>query len=427
MKALIRKSSGRLLVLALVLASAVAGSGCSAFETPEVRPCSWLDRIADAATREGTENLSHTVALVDRSPSTRPSAATGAGARTPDTAGTLLAARGLAPGELEGGLLSVAAFDGTRATVDWDVDRVAITAVQGNDTLREDRRNARRECLEKRLRQVSTGEPGTGRTDVLGALASAADQLGSGDGDRRIVMVTDGLTNTGCADLRSLGFDGTGEIKATVDRCRTAGELPDLRGTEVSILGVARSARGKAPSSPQTAWLTALWTQLCEATRAATCHVAATARTHAAERDGETGTDEPEVTFPAVSERPKGRVTTITLPGSVLFATDRSELSSEARKTLDDAARRIRELDPVSVAVSGHTDSRGSAQRGRQLSLARAQAVRSALTERGITVDSARGYSDDRPSCAPEYHDGVPDYAAMACNRRVEIAVTVRG
>jgi outer membrane protein OmpA-like peptidoglycan-associated protein len=328
---------------------------------------------------------------------------------------------------VEGGLLSVAAFDGTRATVDWDVDRVAVTAVQGNDTLREDRRNARRECLEKRLRQVSTGEPGTGRTDVLGALAAAADQLGPGDKDRRIAMVTDGLTNTGCADLRSAGFDGAEEIKATVDLCRTAGELPNLRGTEVSILGVGRPARGKAPSSPQTAWLTALWTELCEATRAATCHVAATARTHTSEPGGETDTDEPEVTFPAVSERPEGRVTTITLPGSVLFATDRSELSPEARNTLDDAARRIRELDPVSVAVSGHTDSRGSAQRGRQLSLARAQAVRSALVKRGITVDSAQGYSDNRPSCAPEYRDGVPDYAAMACNRRVEIAVTVRG
>lgn len=426
MKVLVRISRGRLVVLPLVLASVVAGSGCSAFETPEVRPCSWLDRTADTTTREGTENRSHTVVLVDRSPSTRPSGATGAGARTPDAAGTLLTARSLAPGEVEGGLLSVAAFDGTRATVDWDVDRVAVTAVKGNDTLREDRRNARRECLEKRLRQVSTGEPGTGRTDVLGALAAAADQLGPGDGDRRIVMVTDGLTNTGCADLRSAGFDGTEEIKATVDRCRTAGELPDLRGTEVSVLGVGRSTRGKAPSSPQTGWLTALWTQLCEATKA-TCHVAATARTHAAERGGETGTDEPEVTFPVVSEKPEGRVTTITLPGSVLFATDRSELSPEARNTLDDAARRIRELDPVSVAVSGHTDSRGSAQRGRQLSLARAQAVRSALAERGITVDSARGYSDDRPRCTPEYRDGVPDYAAMACNRRVEIAVTVRG
>ncbi|WP_432063658.1 OmpA family protein [Streptomyces sp. C10-9-1] len=404
----------------------VAGSGCSAFETPEVRPCSWLDRTADTTTRESTENRSHTVVLVDRSPSMRPRGAVGAGARTPDAAGTLLTARGLAPGEVEGGLLSVAAFDGTRATVDWDVDRVAVTALQGNDTLRGDRRKARRECLEKRLRQVSTGEPGTGRTDVLGALAAAADQLGPGDGDRRIVMVTDGLTNTGCADLRSAGFDGAEEIKATMDRCRAAGELPDLRGAEVSILGIGRSARGKAPSSPQTAWLTTLWTRLCEATKAATCHVSATARAHAA-AGGETGTDEPKVTFPAVSERPGGRVTTITLPGSVLFATDHKELSPKARNTLDDAARRIRELDPVSVAVSGHTDSRGSAQCGRQLSLARAQAVRSALAERGIAVDSARGYSDDRPSCAPEYRAGVPDYAAMACNRRVEIAVTVRG
>lgn len=416
----------RLLAVAVSLTALVAGSGCGAFDPPEARPCAWLDRSSEAA----NDTRQETVVLADRSPSTRSDRAAPSNDRVPDWAATLLAARELALPAVEGGLLSVAGFDSTRATVDWEVNRAFVTPVQGNDTLRRDRRNARRGCLEERLRHLSAGVPSTDRTDVLGALAAAHDQLGKGEGRRRIVVATDGLVNTGCADLRSAGFDGTAEIGVTVERCRTAGELPDLAGVEVNLVGIGHAARGKAPSSPQTAWLAALWTHLCEATGASSCEVTATARVRETEQQQEQGSDtgktEPEVTFPAVSERSADRVTTIVLPGSVLFTTDRAELSQAAQHALDDATKRIRELEPLSVAVSGHTDSRGGEQQGRQLSLARAQAVRAALAERGITVASVSGESDDRPSCTPEYRDGVPDPAAMACNRRVEIAVTVR-
>lgn len=411
----------RFLALALSLTAVTAGSGCGAFDTPETRPCAWLDRTSDGA----NDTRQETVVLADRSSSTRPDNITPADGRTPDWATTLLATQELALPTLEGGLLSVAGFDGTRATVDWEVNRAFVTPAKGNNTRKKDQRSSRRGCLEERLRQVSAGAPSTDRTDVLGALAAADDQLGTRNGRHRIVVATDGLTNTGCVDLRSAGFDGMAEIKATVERCRKAGELPNLAGAEVNLAGIGRAARGETPSSPQTAWLVALWTRLCEATGASSCKVTATARVREAAQSTDAGKTEPEVTFPAVSERSADRVTTIVLPGSILFATDRAELSPAARSALDDAARRIKDLDPVSVTVSGHTDSRGSEQHGRRLSLARAQAVQAALAKRGITVVSARGYSDDRPSCTPEYRDGVPDYAAMACNRRVEIAVTV--
>ncbi|WP_406740206.1 OmpA family protein [Streptomyces atratus] len=408
--------------MALSLTAIVAGSACGAFDTPESQPCAWLDRTSDDANDARQE----TIVLVDRSSSTRPDKTTSPDDRVPDWATTLLAAQKLSLPALEGGLLSVAGFDGTRATVDWEVNRAFVTPAKGNDTLKKDRRSGRRGCLEERLRQLSAGAPGTDRTDVLGALAAADDQLGTRDGRQRIVVATDGLTNVGCADLRSVGFEGMAEIRAAVERCRKAGELPDLAGTEVNLVGIGRAARGEVPSSPQTVWLAAFWTQLCEATGASSCKVTATARVREAGENTDTGKAEPEVTFPAISEQSAGRVTTIVLPGSVLFATDRAELTQAAQHTLYDAARRIEDLDPISVAISGHTDSRGSEQRGRQLSLARAQAVRAVLAKHGITVVSARGYSDDRPSCIPEYRDGVPDYAAMACNRRVEIAVTVR-
>jgi outer membrane protein OmpA-like peptidoglycan-associated protein len=407
----------------LSLTAVAAVSGCGAFDTPKARPCAWLERQAEPA---DSSTRQQTVVLVDRSSSTRPGTNTSPGHQSPDWAATLLDPQQMTLPALEGGILSMAGFDGNRSTVDWAVSSTFVTPVKGNETRRKDQQRARSECLKERLRQLAAEEPGTDRTDVLGALAAASDRLGTEGGRRRIYVATDGLTNTGCADLRSSGFDGTAEIKATVERCRKTGELPDLKGTEVHLVGIGQPARGDKPSSAQTAWLIALWTRLCEATGASPCKV--TAITHDDETGHTTGTGKPEpaVTFPALSERSADRVTTIVLPGSILFATDRAELSQDARDTLDKAARRIKELDPVSVTVSGHTDSRGSEQHGRQLSRARAQAVRKALAQRGITVISARGYSDDRPRCTPEYHDGVPDYAAMACNRRVEIAVTVR-
>lgn len=422
MSALIRPAPGKFIVLALVSTALVAGSGCSAFESPQARPCAWLDRTSD----EAGHARQRTVVLVDRSSSAHPGKSTAPATRVPDWAATVLGASGLALPELEGQTFSVAGFDGTRATVDWDVDQAAVTPVNGNDKLKKDRRGARRGCLEKRLRELSAAAPGADGTDVLGALSAAAAQLGQEPGRRRIVVATDGLTNTGCADLRSAGFDSTVEIKATVDRCREAGELPGLSGVEVALVGIGRTADGKLPSSPQTAWLGRLWDRLCKATGASDCNVVPAARTREAGGDTMAVKAEPEVTFPAVTERPVGRGTTIDLPGSVLFATDRAELSPTAQDALDAAARRIRDLRPVSVAVSGHTDSRGSEPHGSQLSLARAQAVRSALEQRGIVVASARGYSDEHPRCVPEYRGGVPDYRAMACNRRVEIAVTVR-
>ncbi|MEU1788262.1 OmpA family protein [Streptomyces sparsogenes] len=423
MSTFVRTAPGKFIALALASAALVAGSGCSAFQAPQARPCAWLDGTSDDA----GHLRQRTVVLVDRSSSTRPDKTTAPAARVPDWAATVLGVRGLTMPELEGRSLSVAGFDGTRATVDWDVDQASVTPVKGNDKLKKDRRGARRGCLEQRLRQLSSAAPGTDGTDVLGALSAAAVQLGRDPGRRRVVVATDGLTNIGCADLRSAGFGGMEEIKATVNRCREAGELPDLSGAEVDLVGVGRTARGGLPSSVQTAWLADLWTELCEATGASHCQVVPAARTRQAGRTTtRTAKAEPEVRFPAISERPTGRGTTINLPGSVLFATDRAELSSAAHAALDDAARRIRDLHPLSVAVSGHTDSRGSEQHGRELSLARARAVRSALQQRGIAVASVHGYSDQHPKCAPEYRGGQPDYRAMACNRRVEIEVTVR-
>ncbi|WP_326811089.1 OmpA family protein [Streptomyces scopuliridis] len=418
----------QLLTAALALLALGASSGCGAFESPRQQPCAWLDRTHSGDTGTSSDRGgAHTAILIDRSSSTRAGKAASERGRVPNWAATLLASPDLPLSGLDGDL-SVSGFDGTRSTVDWGVNRAALPPMTGNETLKKDKRLARGACLEKRLTRLSAEAPRTDRTDVLGALAAAGEQLGGVGGRRRIVVATDGLTNTGCVDLRSAGFEGAAEIKETVEYCREAGELPDLAGVEVSLLGIGRAAEGAAPSSSQTAWLVTLWARLCDATGASGCDTRASARTHETANPDTTARIriEPAVTYPAPSEQRAGRVTTLSLPNSVLFATDRAELSPAALSELAKAARRIKELDSSSVTVAGHTDSRGSERRGEQLSLARAEAVREVLVDHGVSVGAAKGYSDRRPRCAPEFTKGVPDYKAMACNRRVEITVTVR-
>lgn len=406
--------------IAMVLTMLGAGTGCGAFEAPRVRPCAWLGTTDDDKDANGV----HTAVLLDRTSSTRAGKETPAGQAVPDWSATVLAADYLAADALEGGDLSVSGFDGTRSAIGWDVDRAVVTRVRGVGTRRDDVRLVRHNCLRQRLAEIAGGTARTPATDVLGALAAAREHLGP-QGRRRVLLATDGLANTGCADLRGTGFD-RGEIAMIVEGCARAGELPDLSGVEVAIRGIGYVGAGNPPSSPQTTWLVELWRAMCTAAKAASCRVESAGRTVPATGPGDP-IAEPAIEFPTGRTVTAGTVTTIVLPDSLLFATDRAEVSPEAMRQLDDAARTLAALGPVSVVVAGNTDSRGSKARGEELSQARADAVRVELLKRGITHVTARGDSDRHPVCTPEYSGGVPDYRAMACNRRVEIVATLEG
>jgi outer membrane protein OmpA-like peptidoglycan-associated protein len=118
-----------------------------------------------------------------------------------------------------------------------------------------------------------------------------------------------------------------------------------------------------------------------------------------------------------VKEESRGIV--ITLSGSVLFATGKSELLPIAQEKLDDVAKALKDQGFKSILVEGHTDSRGSAADNDKLSLKRAEAVRDLLVARGIpaTKIRAQGLGSSR---------SVADNATVegrANNRRVEIVV----
>ncbi len=119
----------------------------------------------------------------------------------------------------------------------------------------------------------------------------------------------------------------------------------------------------------------------------------------------------------SVREEPRGVV--ITLSGEVLFATNQSALRLIAQRRLDQVARALVDQGARGLIVEGHTDARGAPAANQQLSLARAETVRTYLISRGIPDGAiqAFGLGATRPVASNDSAEG------RANNRRVEIIV----
>lgn len=122
--------------------------------------------------------------------------------------------------------------------------------------------------------------------------------------------------------------------------------------------------------------------------------------------------------FASVKQEVRGMV--ITLSGSVLFASAKSDLLPSARAKLNEVADALSKQDPLSkIVVEGHTDSQGGASYNQDLSQHRAQSVLDYLVSRGVSTDrvSAQGFGSTRSVA----DNGSPE--GRANNRRVEIVV----
>jgi len=109
----------------------------------------------------------------------------------------------------------------------------------------------------------------------------------------------------------------------------------------------------------------------------------------------------------------------ITMNSEVSFAYNSAKLTPAFHNTLSKVADILTRYPRTTVQITGHTDSRGSAQYNQQLSEQRAQAVKWYLMDRGmasnrISIDG-RGESQPRASNDTE--------AGMQLNRRVEMLI----
>lgn len=123
-----------------------------------------------------------------------------------------------------------------------------------------------------------------------------------------------------------------------------------------------------------------------------------------------------------VKQEERGMV--ITVSGSVLFASGKSELLPSARAKLADVATALKNQSPdTGIVVEGHTDSRGREDFNLELSTKRAEAVREYLASHGVAPDRIRaeGLGFSRPVADNKTAEG------RANNRRVEIVVQPSG
>jgi outer membrane protein OmpA-like peptidoglycan-associated protein len=123
----------------------------------------------------------------------------------------------------------------------------------------------------------------------------------------------------------------------------------------------------------------------------------------------------------SVPVKQEARGLVITLPGNILFASNKSTLLSTAQDKLNQVANVLKDEEQEhKIVVEGYTDSRGSNELNDRLSKDRADSVRQYLVDRGVTSGQiqASGLGSSRPVADNASAEGRAD------NRRVEIVVS---
>jgi len=104
----------------------------------------------------------------------------------------------------------------------------------------------------------------------------------------------------------------------------------------------------------------------------------------------------------------------------VTFTVGKAELTYDSQAVLDNVGASLHAWPEATIEIQGHTDSTGSADLNRAISMLRADAVREYLIGKGI--DPARmtaiGYGEDLPIGNNATVEG------RAMNRRVELVRT---
>lgn len=111
---------------------------------------------------------------------------------------------------------------------------------------------------------------------------------------------------------------------------------------------------------------------------------------------------------------------TVNVGDRVLFTTDSSSLTGEARQTLDKQATWLARYTNYSIVIEGHADERGTREYNLALGARRAAATRDYLVSRGVNRGRIRtiSFGKERPVAVCN------DISCFSQNRR---AVTVLG
>ncbi len=193
---------------------------------------------------------------------------------------------------------------------------------------------------------------------------------------------------------------------------RTQGQLSNLSAQNAQLRGAVVAAQSQADAAKDQASQTA--DQLASAQAQAQQTQAQLAAEHDARMAAEQKASEAFAKLGKLREDERGLV--LTLSGSVVFASGKSQLLPSAMRRLDDVANALRDSSR-NIRIEGHTDSRGSDTTNQALSQARAESVMSYLVSQNIPQSriTAIGMGPSHPIADNTSAEG------RANNRRVEI------
>lgn len=109
----------------------------------------------------------------------------------------------------------------------------------------------------------------------------------------------------------------------------------------------------------------------------------------------------------------------ITFDSGLLFAVDKSDVSTNAQTNVTELAITLNKYDDTEVLIEGHTDADGAEAYNETLSERRAKAISRALIVQGVQAGriSTLGYGETQPVEDNSTAEG------KAQNRRVEVAI----
>ncbi|WP_326622902.1 OmpA family protein [Streptomyces decoyicus] len=380
-------------------------------EAPRLDACAWMKEPVDTAGR--------TVVLVDDSASVR--------GRTAGRDYAHSIGRLLADVVDRKDMVSVGSFSGDSAQITWIAKDRSTDWIKDNDNAinQKKRKQQAADCLTDLVGKAESAAPRSGGSNVLAALTAGVSSLDAASGSRSLLVLTDGLSTTGCADLRAAAFRDTSEINAIARVCAARDETPSLTGVDLTLAGLGQPATDQpAPTAAQRTWLTALWRKLCGAADPTAPGTSCTLAPTAIGTAGQRAPDRKPPQDPVIryaDDRPE----TYQLPGAALFDTNSSTVRPQALPLLNDVAVRARTTPGSRVAVLGYVDPRGRPDNNQQLSQARANAVKKVLTGLGVTRVTAHGRGLPTGCSKPADAAGgrMTAEEKLQCDRRVDIEI----
>lgn len=420
---------------AVALACILLTSACSLFVEPALTATPGTDAACDALdqlSRDETSTALELAVVIDRSASMRDaktrqsvdwySAVFGGEGKAGKDGSVNFGERGKISSLSTPAVIRIGAIDG-KESITWQRGPIYLPRMAGGSRNQAEFAENTSACLRGLVDQAARSPSLKRGTNVM-----AAFQVGqhvTSKAKHILVVITDGLATTGCADLRRTAMRDVSHAARIVRSCDIQGAIPELKGWEVHIPWVGGVGPGHPePQEPHRRWLRELWLLMCKQAISSegSCSVEPQTRpAPAVTADvGVAGAEDDTIKFGSVEEAPNP-IQVETLPSDLLFATNSDRLSARGLRALAAFTDKVLPKAPEWLEVVGHTDDQGDSAYNMNLSVRRAKEVRRVLEEAGLNHVRVRAMGEIAPKCAGT------SSADHRCNRRVEIKYKVRG